>query len=262
MFIKSYKNYPQTPTIAVNEGVTGAVVEISADIATYEPQNVTVSYAAVGNLPSYRNWNRVGVPIDSGGLGIESLEIFEGEAEMLAYVSCYYKDGFFTSSLPVRYNHKGGVSKIKSSHIIYERKMGLSGFVADTADNTFFLEDNCVLIKEGALDLAGITVLQGDLSTYVVGDERYKGHSGALLQFDVCPEESRGAEFAVYIEEDGKVEEFSVSYEVKGGEWQKRAFPCTDFKNAEKLPLKSWDGIKKASFKNAAGMLFNNILWV
>ena len=255
---------PKPPQISV----LGNSVSILVD----NPKNVksaAVLYAVADNQPSFRNWERIPVTPDTKGAAAAAISN-HADTSVLAYAEVHYSGGYMLTSLPVEFvppypqNAAKNPGKVKKRvNIIYERKMGLAGFIAESDDAPFFMESESVFIAVGPNELKGLTVKDGDLSTYALSDPVFRGHDGDLLRFDAASFEAREANITLHVEtEDGEIQVFNAPFTLPGGEWQQFTFDISNFKNAQNVPLKCWSFVKKTTFPDAAGMFFNNILWV
>lgn len=117
-------------------------------------------------------------------------------------------------------------------------------------------------IQEGPLGISGITGSYGNLSTYAIGDYKYKSDNQNLLQFVAAPRDNRKLEVKIITSTQGLYETYSTIVQLSGGVWTKCSLKISDFKTKDRIPLRDWGDIKKITFVDIKNTLINNIIWV
>ena len=225
-----------------------------------EVDRLSIYYCYNESNSELRHWNK---DVLSSANPIAQIPIRNGDTQVFAYASIFYKDGQCYSSLPIMYklddNDEIERTPLKSSHIVYERKNGLDTWVVDSNIGEYFVPE----LKAGAFDIIGVTSKKGNLSTYKISDKKYEHSENSILQFDCYSSESRSLIVEMCVEvELFQYEYYSVEVQLNGEEWQKIALSHNDFKTKELIPLKDWKKVKKLSFLNIDDALISNIIWV
>ncbi|MGN0771206.1 MAG: hypothetical protein ACI4MI_01330 [Christensenellales bacterium] len=251
---------PHSPkmSLCVKDGRLMANVEFDTSVAVSE-RYVYYSYDELD--PKLRNWNKISV--DEGADSVV-IPVYANNERVYAYAQITYAEGYSLSCLLRTYEvgeDELTFTPLKRSQIIYERKKGTSDWIAEQGDS--FEVSKSPVMQKGALDIMGITAESGDLTTYTLGEDKYFADDDNLLQFDTfCPQE-RVLEIELVVEVCSKTARYVAFVKLGDGEaWQKHAIEKQRFKTADMLPLKSWKGVKKLTFKSIGGVLINNILWV
>ena len=251
---------PHSPkmSLVVKNGKLVAEVAFDESIAVSE-RCIYYSYDELD--PKLRSWNKIAV---AEGTSDVAIPVYANNERIYAYAQITYAEGYSLSCLLRTYEvgeEDITFTPLKRSQIIYERKKGTSSWVAEECDEF----DICSTphMQKGAFDIMGITADKGDLTTYTLGEAKYFGDDDNLLQFDTYCAEERTLEVELTVESGGKIARYTTTVKLSDGDaWQKHPIEKQHFKTADMLPLKSWKGAKKLTFKNISGVLINNILWV
>ena len=263
-FLSSPANFVAAPdfkAVAIPKGIS-----IKGSILRDDNIKRVSAYHAAQNVsPRFRNWARTSIEIRDSGNFSEEIVIHSPQ-HMLVYLEVEYKDNSITATFPKLVLNPDAdepvTKKVKRTNIIYERKSGTTGFVAENKHAQMFLEDNCMFVAKGPDELFGITASEGDLSTYTFADPRCRGQEGDLLRFDVASDTIRELVIMLHAEENGQISNHYANVPLTAGVWQKFTLAASDFKTREGIPLASWKHVKKTTFRDAAGIYLNNILWV
>ena len=251
---------PHSPqmSLVVKNGKLVAEVAFDESVAVSER---CVYYSHDELDPKLRSWNKITV---ADGTRDVAIPVYANNERVYAYAQITYAEGYSLSCLLRTYEvgeEAITFTPLKRSQIIYERKKGTGSWVAENSDG--FEICSTPHMQKGAFDIMGITADKGDLTTYTIGEAKYFGDDDNLLQFDTYCAEERMLELELTVENGGKIARYTATVKLCDGDaWQKHPIEKQHFKTADMLPLKSWRGAKKLTFKNIGGVLINNILWV
>lgn len=246
--------------------------EIKADVSpdTAGLKNVCVYFAEEEIRPDLRSWNKE----------TECVNIKDG-VYTFKYVP-YAKSGVITYFARAEYE-----SGIKVCSVIGCKKFGPTECGASDVHRVLFAsrstnrvngfypakentrppfgitldKTETVAIKNGPMDIAGLSCNNG-IITFRVNGQKYKPLSGAMLMLDVFVE--GGGNFCVKAITDyfGKKTEYIAQVKLFGDLWQNVKLEINNFKTAEGMSLKTYDGVEALEFTADREFLINNLLWV
>lgn len=249
---------PKSPVITLEEDEHTLVAK--ADFDNSQEAEMLVLFYSYNEVNSeLRHWNRI---ILSTASPVSEIPLRSDDKRVFAFCSVFYKDGQYYSSLPKMFDASDkDLVRIspKRSHIIYERKMGVNVWAVDDSTGAYYAPE----LKSGAFDIMGVTAPKGNLSTYILGDNRFESNDDSILQFDCYCDTARELIVELCVETGKATYEFySATASLNGGEWHKIALHHTDFKTKELVPLKNWEHVKKLSFVKIDGTLVSNLIWI
>lgn len=251
---------PIMPVIKLSESNGKILANITID-KSLDIEKITMHYSYDELDSRLRSWSSQ--LISAQGLKCE-IPIYEPTKYIFSYVTIEYKNGYEISSVPVFYpldDKKAYQRKqIKKSRIIYQTSFGIFPWLVE--NTSAFLANHEAKIDIGPLGICGITSDVGDLSTYTIGEYKYKSDNQNLLQFDAASETSKSIEVCIIAGEVGHFEEYYAKVDIHENKWTKCSLKLSDFKTKNLVPLKEWGNVKKLTFKNVNKTLFNNIIWV
>ncbi|MEG1394432.1 MAG: hypothetical protein RSD04_01645 [Clostridia bacterium] len=255
----SNQKLPQMPTLSFavenNQVFATVAADMSEDITQIE-----ICYSLDETDSAMRNWNKINVSLANLR---QAIALVANNKKLFGFATVSYKSGFAISSVEafLRLENKEiEYSPLKKCHIIFERKNGTAGWVAENQFSyTQYIKP---LLVAGGLDIMGITADDGNLSTYLVGEAQYGSDETNLFQFDAFCEQEIDCDIVLSVKENKVVEKYIATVKLAPNKWKKFTLGIQDFKNSSRLSLKNWENIKKLSFSNVKGKLFNNILWV
>lgn len=251
---------PANPTLSLTIE-DGKVYATAVADAAREIERIAIYYNLDEIHSGVRSWRLIEV---SAAAPRAEIPVPSGEHCVFAYVSVHYKGGYRLSSvlmnLSVDEDALPDAAPLRKRPIVFERKNGASLWIAEGTDpyRTYPLPQ----ITAGGLDIMGISAEAGDLSTYVIGELSDQVAEEKLLQFDVYAAEERSLAIELTAEQDSGYVTYRANVMLKGGEWSKVALELQEFKNTDRISLKSWNKVKKLTFVQVSGAVFNNILWV
>lgn len=249
------------PILQVKKEEDGELhIAVTTD-ASYD--SITEAFVALSygdEKSKFRKWKSQPISIGFDGKGQTTVPFYSHDEPIYAFVNVFYKNGSVYSSQVIKITQLDLLDLEpyrKNDQIIYEKKMGIVPF--NTEINKMFAPHNNITFKIGARDVNGITINTGDLSTYNISDMSNVDEN-TLLQFDCYS--ARETEFEVVLT-DCNGHEYTYTAQVENtDEWSKILVELNAFKDAAFVHLKQWTDIKKLTFRNSHGVLFNNILWV
>lgn len=223
---------------------------------------LNVSYGT--SVPSLRLWST----IERGQkIGLHeyvfTVPVYNPNEMISAFVTTTSLDGITMSSpiesiIPSKLQATEITESVKASRIIYNSQMGLGAFMASTSDS--FLDDDTLYLADGPFNLKGVSVTDGNLVLYRNDNEPFSKERDTILKMDVYSKEQRTV-FITLVAPDLK--EYYGKMTLTGGEyWQKVQLVASDFKSENGKTLAIFADTKKAIFKDAKNIVFNNMLWL
>ncbi len=257
--IAQNKQLIYNPEIKLTKAKDGTVkATIKADKIS-ELAAVIVHYSYDELDPTLRSWSSENVSLSNLST---TIPVYTSTKLIFAYVSVTYANEVKLSSIPVHINIDDSFTRspIKKNRIIYQKNFGTRGWILEQDKSLLeFLEAK---IQEGPLGISGITGSYGNLSTYAIGDYKYKSDNQNLLQFVAAPRDNRKLEVKIITSTQGLYETYSTIVQLSGGVWTKCSLKISDFKTKDRIPLRDWGDIKKITFVDIKNTLINNIIWV
>lgn len=247
-----------TCELSIEENKLIANINIDTPFATKE---IALYYAFDELDSTIRNWNKIVLP-QNGSKKCE-IPVKEKSCRVFAFVNVEYDNQTVLSSYQSYIKLPQDVERTltRRSHIIYERKSGITCFAPSSRNN--YIASTTPYLKAGAYDILGITCDESDITTFIVGEDKFIKSDESLLQFDAYSEKNSVIKVVICNKENGKKEYYTASCQVSGdGEWTKCLLEPSSFKTQTFVPLKSWDNIKSLTFSNINGVLIKSILWV
>ncbi len=220
-------------------------------------------------LSELRNWSDAQIPLRVSEKDyLLNVEVPSDTKLVFIFVNVTYKSGIvasskvycvdpnvpeFTAFVPLQYT---------KNRIIYSSTETRSVFNAEKS--SISVASNVVAEEAGPFGIKGISSSTGYIASYKIGERKFQGEDGCILQIDCATKEQRTITFTMctYDEDDGFTP-YSVEKELPPSKkWQRLNFSASDFKNADHVSLKSWKSVKKFQITGAENVLFNNILWI
>lgn len=225
-------------------------INVSGLSAENENRNNIALYAAfrVEN-PSHRNWTNL--PMIKVGVGeyIAHADVLENENRVYAFVNVNDERGNITSSQLLTIIPKS--LGIPSQSAIRKRLIYNGGMGKDVWTSTAGGE---VYVKEGPLEIDGITSNSNELVTFKPGDLLYRAERDELLQIILCAKAPVKAELI----EDKDRYSFIINVPTDG--WEKVTLSLSDFKGAN--PLTEWSKINVLKLTSEDEFIVSSVLWV
>ena len=256
--------FPNQPEVTYRVEDKKLNIYIESDNKT-DISEVVLNYAYGSVDSEFRFWNKKQLSADLNGKSYTSIDVYDKDEPIIVFVNVFYKNGAAVSSdsrsIDLE-NTDVEESGYKRQRILFERKNGVSNFIIE--NDGFIADKKYIKMEAGPSDIQGITVEKGYISTYIVGDRRYKGDKGVLLQFDLYSELPRVVDVILYtVNENDEKKEYVAKVQLVGGEeWQKVTLTSSSFTDELHKGLPNWNDIKKMTIKNSAGILLSNMVWV
>ncbi len=246
--------------------------EIKAEVSpdTVGLKNVCVYFAEEEMSPALRTWNKETecVKIKDGVFTFRYVP-YDKSGAVTFFARAEYENGFkrcsivgckkFTAAECGAYDEHRVLFASRTNHRVNgfypakENERPPFGITLNKAET--------VAIKNGPMDMAGLSCADG-IITFRVNAQKYKPLSGAMLMLDVFVE--GGGNFCVKAITDyfGKKTEYAAQVKIFGDLWQNVKLEINNFKTAEGMSLKSYDGVEALEFTADRKFLINNLLWV
>ena len=255
------KKMEKDPTMTLIKNKDGRLIATVKADKSSEIEKITVHYSYDELNPMLRSW--LSQPISLQDLYTD-IPVYNETQLVFAYATVVYKSGYSLSSIQeymyTPQNEDFIRVNIPRSRIIYQKNFGTKGWIVEQAKTVLdFLE---VKQEEGPLKIAGITSPVGDLSTYTIGDYKYKSDAQNILQFDAVATQDRKLTVGIIAGTPGKYDSYFATLSLKANKWTKCSLKISDFKTSGYVPLREWGNIKKLTFKNIDSTLISNIIWV
>ena len=221
-------------------------------------KNCYLWYSHAQEQNKYRCWYGEKMRSKDGKLFTAEVNLRDVSDEIRYFVSCSTGAFCLTSVLSQKdIPHKAFIPGER--RIIFNGSMDKNLFFAE--NETF--ESDCHLKKEeGPFKIGGITG-SGVISSYILSDIKLKPKDVNILSLDVYGVEAKSFTIALYKEANGCLIRYFSSWDyTPQPKWDKMTLDPSSFKNDKNIDMKDWNNIKKISFENVDGMLFNNILWI
>lgn len=236
---------------------------------TGEAESVDVYIAFDEVLSELRNWSDANRPLRVSETDyLLNIDVPVDTKLVFVFANVTHKSGIVSSSkifcidpnvpefkafVPLQYT---------KTRIIYSSTETRSVF--NTEKSSISVEVNRVEEKEGPFGIKGIGSTTGNIVSYKIGERKFQGEEGCILQIDCATKNTREITFTMctYTEEEGFTPYSAVRTLTSSKKWQRLDFTISDFKNADMVSLKSWKSVKKFEITGAEEVLFNNILWI
>ena len=245
-------------------------VEVLPALNNLKEVSIYVSEEIV--IPCERSWKKVtnGVKREDGAFVFDYLP-YSQSGVVTVYGQATYKNGFNICSniLAKKFAPQEVLSSHKSTIIFSSREENMeTAFLPArqekiTENNGSLLDDVCVEVKKGPMQLEGI-YCNGGLLTFQVGAKKDAPKEDAMLMLDVYGKENGVFTVKLIADYFGNKVEYLCSQKIAGGEvWYNLKFERNYFKTAEGRVLKEYQKINAIEFNFDNGeFLINNALWV
>ena len=251
---------PKLPKITISIYEHSLMANLDVD-KSQEIEKISVHYSYDELDSTLRSWSNRLVPL--AGLKTD-IPVYKETKIIFAFASVKYKNGFELTSLPTFYEIPQDANiertEIKKSRIIYQKSFGPNGWIVE--QSSVYVDIVEPKIVQGPFGVYGITTQIGNLSTYTIGEYKFKCENQNLLQFDVCSSKSRELTVEITSGSNGVYNLFYSTITIPENVWTKCSLKVSDFKTKDLVPLKEWGNIKKLTFLNVDNALFNNIIWI
>ena len=253
--------FPKSPELKYEEVDGKLRISVNAD-QSRKIKEVLLYYSYGEINPRFRNWIAAEMVKKENYELI--LDIYNNDIRHYVFANVFYHENLTLSTPEVSFVPEDLTiipTQAIKQRIIYDSGMGTDTFTVGCGN--IVLPDGEPHLAKSNDQILGITVLQGSLVNYKLGDVRIFREEDSILQLDAFSKEDREIEIIITSLDGSKATEYTTAAALSGGEkWHKLSFFSHDFKTAEMHPLKDWQGVRKLEIKNAAGILFNNIIWV
>lgn len=227
-----------------------------------------VTYLSEDCLDSaLREWNICPVKqVVSNKERLYYLNIYEKPSTIFVLCHVKYKNGFTVwSKIIVRKLNGKFRNMQKKNRVLYTNSYGTVGFsLADSKCNTvggLLIADENALPKlvEKTKGIKGLYSPCG-LSSFRINNPVYAPSTGNVLSIDIFCDKTEDANISFIDRETG--EEYSAVFNVIGGVWQKIIAESKVFKNANGVPLDTFERELKFTVNSLSPFAINNFIWL
>lgn len=266
LFLKKYLNdkntyFPEPPTLKVEQDGRYVTVKISAD----DSENVTSTKVFINEGvvdPALRNW----MPCEQSQQNSDEYEyVLTGEStKVFVFATVKYKSGVTISSKLVCL--KASPTHSKRSGIVYSSKEGLDGIAFydknATRENIFAGPEQFIKLVKGAGDIFGAYSECG-LISYKFGEPGCIVDSNSIIKLDVYTREFCSLRLIFMQKTPNGVVEYCYSTEFKANVgWKNLAVRVSDFKTADGMGIRNFEGIYALRIEGDGKFAVNNILLI
>ncbi|MBO4263026.1 MAG: dienelactone hydrolase family protein [Clostridia bacterium] len=253
--------FPDAPEIELSQNGNYLTARLSFDASA--PVSETKVFVSDGGLdPAHRDWESCDLLSSDGNSEKFGYVLRGGNGFAYAYAAVTYKSGWTASSKVAAIKITGITPK--RSNLIYSGRDGLEGITfydknAEVKD-VFVKREDFIVLTKGADDILGIYSKYG-LITYRIGAAAGGFTENSMLKFDVFPFGFASIDLAFLKEEDGKIEKYLYSFELHAGNiWQNKTVKLGEFKSADGMGIKKFDGVFALLIEGDGKFAVNNIL--
>lgn len=262
---------PESPQISVQPSDNKLFFQVSCDTSQeIESCELFVSQAMLKS--AYRNWSSI--PLTSmGSVLLGKVAVFDVSKPVYAFVNVKYR-GYISLSSPVlRLNPSAlGITpdEVNPNRLVYDSDMGLDDWLVlndREVDETVKLE-----MLKGPYDIEGVASKTYSLATFKLGDPRYIGFEGRVLQIRLYSEVHQQLEFIIKQKASGETGADFNTYSCLRtvgpfDDWATLNFNAADFKSLQGS-LDGWGEIALLEIAARGGdagfgrFLVNTIIWL
>lgn len=194
------------------------------------------------------------------------LNIYEKSSTIFVLCHAKYKNGFTVwSKIIVRKLNGKFRNMQKKNKVLYTNSYDRAGFsFANTNKNTvggLLIADRNVLprLVAKAKGVYGLSSPCG-LTSFRANNPAYAPSAGNILSIDVFCD--RGENVVISLKDWETDEEYSASFSVLGGVWQKIVAECKVFKNSSGVPLDNFEKELVFTINSSSPFAINNFIWL
>ena len=259
---------PDNPLIKCEEDDRKLTVTVSPDLKKLKSVSVFVSEGQLN--PALRQWKKLTEYNEK-----EQSFVFEylpsSKSEIaFCFAKVEYKNGFTVCSDTLSKKiEKTQSSTFYKSKVVYSSREENAESVFSPVDKSTkkpsgieLTDENGVFVKDGAMDIQGVTS-KGGLLSFGIGLEQNRPKEDGILLLDAYVKD--GGEIVVKLIADyfGDKKEYYAYATVPGGEvWHNLKFSVNNFKTQEGMTIRSIDKIQAIEISSKSEYLINNVLWV
>ena len=253
-YLKNAPSWPETPAATVrltSDGVPELVVKADGK----EPIATAKLFYAVENRNSKNRFWRSAIAMRTGDEWVALLPVHDTREPLFAFANVHYKRGMsIGTDLVAVVPDKLGPAKAtdQPSLAIEDFKNGIDDFLTtSTATDPVAPVPSLIVAAMGPGGRKGVAV-SGPISivSHKIGDPKWRGPTGATLQFDVFAREGKTQKLSLHEKEFviGHTE-YTTERPLTAGRWATFSFSPGDFKTKDGKVLKGWDQINMLELK-------------
>jgi len=226
-------------------------------------ESLQLFVASSGEKSSLLYWRATDMQKISDTEYLATLSSFGTDMPIYAFVTAKYKNGLYFSSNVARYSSEKTVtaSTDKSKNqkpfkrLIYDTDKGTSNVFIPNSTK----KEHELLIKEGPLELSGLTSTSNKVGSFVLADKEFKPTTNLELQFMMFSKEAQEITFSILCAKTLNYY-FCQKPKAAGSGWEKLTVSPEDFKS-DTGNLKDWNTALLLTIESQKEVLINSILW-
>jgi len=210
---------------------------------------------------AFRNWSEQKVEKVVPGKYISRVDVYTENEPIRAFaVVKYLHSLYLTSSVLLKMPMQMKViAEKQTSRLIYDNDMGLDDFLVPNDYDVKYNEEKLVM-RKGPYDIEGVCSMTGQLTTFKIGDYKYKGNSDASLKILLSVENTCNVTFTVMDKE--RTVYSCVKECAKEDGWCSVSLAPFDFKS-QKSVLSNWNNVVSITITNEeTKLILSSMLWV
>ena len=254
---------PKMPSPVASFSVNGDSLSLVVDVR--QNCDCIETFISYDNVPApIRDWFSLEQSSADGTVITYDVTPYDDTEKLYAFANVTY-DGIVVST-PVVTITKDKFSGVKvlpalveNNRIVYTNKKGIASFTPQTS--SVIVDEDNLKLKAGPFGIKGVTVDSGYLSTNKLMKSEFAKDKTSILKIDFYSPAERDIRIQLYSIYSGA--SYVAKCSLKGGErWQKVLLSSSDFKSDDGKPLGVFSDTQITVFKNVAGVILNNIIWI
>ena len=249
------------PTIAFT--VDGDKLTLTVD--TNSDCDCIETFISYDNAPApIRDWFSLVESKTDGFKHVYDVVPFDNNEKLSAFANVTF-NGVVVSTLITSISRdkfdgvKQAPAVIESNRIVYTNKKGIASFAPRTF--SVIVDEDDLKLKKGPFGIKGVSVDSGYLTTNNLMKSDFAKDKASILKIDFYSPSQRDIRIQLTSIYTGA--SYVAKCSLKGGErWQKVLLTPSDFKSEDGKPLGLFADTQITVFKNVAGVILNNIIWI
>jgi hypothetical protein len=256
MDAKQKRTVPDGPTLQkkISEGNIYFTV-MSADYQ--EIQSVEIYVATDESeqaTPAYRYWSLCKTEHLGVGEYLGKVKAEPGIVAYWAFANVLYKGGYCFSTPLYKTTMPISASALRPNRLVYDSDMQIDNWMVLSREA---LSHGGVEMTVGPFDIAGVTGLGGELTCFKIGDSRFRGAQGSIMQLSLYSKVAQELVFVVISRQGLKEFRHKTNISLERN-WTKISLSENDFKGVGKL---NWQDALSIRINSATPIVLSNVLW-
>lgn len=254
---------PQIPSPIANFVIDNDILYVSVE--TFKQCDSVETFISYDNAPTpIRDWFSLEETSACETKHLFKTVPYDDSEKLFAFANVTY-NGIVVSTpvITITKDKFNGVSVLpalaENNRIVYTNKKGIASFTPQTL--SVIVDEDNLKMKEGPFGIKGVTVDSGYLATNKLMKSEFAKDKTSILKIDFYSPAERDIRIQLYSIYSGT--SYIAKCTLKGGErWQKVLLSSSDFKSDDGKPLGVFADTQITVFKNVAGVILNNIIWI